>query len=283
MTRRAGQGGLLLAGLGAAVFVALVPALYSRSRPLLAPEMEVAMPRFVQVLLAAGDRYLAANAAVFRALVATTETMSAENYRIQGVVQSDAAWLNPAHEDNYYIATAILPWAGEVAATQYILRLATDARPFDVGPPFFYGFNELHFQKDAAAGARWLLVASRHTRDTMEQIQLQQMAAQWVSKGEDREFSIRLHRTMANQTSHKAFARFLEKRANRLENLLLLDRALFAYRERFGKVANRLQQLVDSSIIKVIPPDPFGMSYAIDAQGKAEIVQAGATASGGGQ
>jgi hypothetical protein len=45
----------------------------------------------------------------FRALVVSTETMSAENYRILGIVQSDAAWLNPAQEDNYYIAAAFCP------------------------------------------------------------------------------------------------------------------------------------------------------------------------------
>lgn len=232
------------------------------------------MPRFVQVLMAAGDRYLAANLAGFRTLVVSTETMQADNYRILGIVQSDAAWLNPAHEDNYYLAAAILPWAGEVAATQYILRQASAARPFDNGPPFFYGFNELHFLKNPAEGAQWLLVAASHSRDEMEQIQLQQMAALWVSKGEDREFSIRLHRTMARETRHKAFARFLEKRATRLENLWLLDRAVARYTELTGKPPGSLQQLVERSILPAIPKDPFATSYVLDAEGKPQVAQA---------
>jgi len=120
MNRLRAHFGLLLALLGVLAYTLLVPALYARPRPPVSPEMEVAMPRFVQVVMAAGDRFLAANLAVFRALVVSTATMSAENYRILGIVQSDAAWLNPAQEDNYYIAAAILPWAGEVAAAQYI-------------------------------------------------------------------------------------------------------------------------------------------------------------------
>lgn len=94
-------------------YVAVVPTLYSRPRPPSSAEMEVAIPRFAQVLMAAGDRYLAADLAGFRALVAFTEKMDAENYRILSIVQSDVSWFNPAHEDNDDIAAAILPWNGE--------------------------------------------------------------------------------------------------------------------------------------------------------------------------
>lgn len=280
MNRLRAHFGLLLALLGVLAYTLLVPALYARPRPPVSPEMEVAMPRFVQVVMAAGDRFLAANLAVFRALVVSTATMSAENYRILGIVQSDAAWLNPAQEDNYYIAAAILPWAGEVAAAQYILGLATAARPFDSGPPFYYAFNELHFLKNPVEAAKWMRIAARSTRDEMEQLQLQQVAALWVSKGEDREFSIRLHRAMARETRHKAFARFLEKRAVRLENRLLLDRAIARFRERTGKPPSRLQQLVDQSLLAAIPADPFAVPYGIDKEGKAELVEQGAAASG---
>lgn len=276
MTWLRGQLGLLVALLGLLAYTMIVPELYARPRPPVSPEMEVAMPRFVQVLMAAGDRFLAANLAAFRALVVSTETMSAENYHILGIVQSDAAWLNPAQEDNYYIAAAILPWAGEVAATQYILRRASEARPFDSGPPFYYAFNELHFLKNPVEGAKWLLIAARHSRDEMEQIQLQQTAALWVSKGEDMELSIRLHRAMAKQTRHKAFAHFLEKRAERLENLLLLDRAIERYGDLTGKPPRKLQQLVDRAILPAIPSDPFSVVYGIDSRGKAQVVQQGA-------
>ena len=274
------RSGLVLAMLGLAVYAALIPALYARPRPPVSPEMEVALPRFVQVLMAAGDRYLAATLAGFRALVVATEAMSAENYRILGIVQSDAAWLNPAHEDNYYLATAHLPWAGEVAAAQYVLRRATDARPFDTGPPFFYGFNELHFLKRPAEGAKWLLIAASHADNDMDQIQLQQMAALWVSKGEDIEFSIRLHRAMARETRYTSFARFLERRADRLENLLMLDRAIARYREITGESPTRLQQLVEASIVPAIPTDPFALRYVIDANGKAGVAKLDAAEAG---
>lgn len=280
MNWRRTRFGALLAVLGLAGYAALLPALYARPRPPVSPEMEVAMPRFVQVLMAAGDRYLAANLAGFRALVVSTETMQAENYRILGIVQSDAAWLNPAHEDNYYLAAAILPWAGELAAAQYILRKATEARPFDALPPFYYGFDELHFRKNPVEGAKWLRIAASQASDELEQIQLQQMAALWLSKGEDLELSIRLLRTMASETRYKAFARFLEKRAERLENLLLLERAIARYTALNHQPPKRLQQLVERSILPTIPADPFGLPYEIDAEGRPEVVQPAAGITG---
>ena len=267
------SGGLAVAFAFLAGFALITPALYERPRSPVLVEMQVVLPRFVQVLMAAGDHYLAANLAGFRALVASTETMERENYRIQGFVQSDVAWLNPAHEDNYYIAAAILPWYGEVDAAQGILKAASGARPFDWQPAFYYAFNAFHFQKDMETGSKWLRIAAEHTSDENEKIQLQQVAAIWAGKGEDLEFAIRLHRAMAKETKHRSFASFLEKRAQRLENLLLLQRAMARFTELTGNKPMRLEQLVELSVLPVIPPDPFGMKYVIDGNGKPQAVQ----------
>ena len=82
-------------------------------------ELLVSLPRSTQVVLAAGDRHFAANLSGFRVLVAATERMRSEDYAVQARLQQDIAWFNPAHEDNYYIAAAILPWNGHLAAAQH--------------------------------------------------------------------------------------------------------------------------------------------------------------------
>ena len=262
------RAGVLVALAGFALYAITIPRLYQQPRVQASVEMQVALPRFVQVMMSGGDRFLAANLAGFRALVASTEAMAPDNYRIQGLVQSDAAWLNPAHEDNYYIAAAILPWNDQLPATQFILRQATQARPFDWQPPFYLAFNSIHFAKNPAAGAAWLRIAGQHTSDEMEKLEFQQLAAQWVSKGEDFGLAIRLHRAMAKETKHKAFATFLEKRAQRLENLLLLENAISRYQELVGNTPARLTELVAQKILPSIPADPFGMNYIIDSAGK---------------
>jgi hypothetical protein len=237
--------------------------------------MEVAVPRFAQVLVAAGDRYLAADLAAFRALVASTERMDRENYRILGIVQADVAWLNPAHEDNYYIAAAILPWNGELDAAQYILARASEARPFDWQPAFYYAFNAWHFRKDSREGAEWLKIAAEHALDEEEKIQLQQLAGQWAGNVQDRTFAIRLHKAMAKDTRHKGFAAFLDKRATRLQNLLQLEEAIARYTEQTGRAPLGIRQLVDGGLLAEVPQDPFAMQYVIGRDGKPEIARAG--------
>jgi hypothetical protein len=263
---------LIIALLAFGLYAALVPYIYSRPRPPVSSEMEVAIPRFAQVLMAAGDRYLAADLAGFRALVAPTEKMDAENYRILAIVQSDIAWFNPAHEDNYYVAAAILPWAGEIDAAQYILQRASVARPFDWLPAFYYAFNAFHLLKKPQLGAEWLRIAASQATDENEKIQLQQVAALWTAKGEDIEVAIRLHRAMAKEARDRGFAGFLEKRALRLENFLLLKLAMARYVEVTGEKPIRLQQLLEHGLILSVPSDPFGMQYVIDGDGKPKAV-----------
>lgn len=253
------------------IFWALTPALYQRPRTAASTEMQVALPLFVQVLIAGGDRYLAANLAGFRTLVASTENMKEENYRIQAIVQSDAAWLNPAHEDNYYLAAAFLPWNGQLDAAQQILSRAILARPFDWQPPFYYGFDLMYFSKQPVEGANWLRLAADRSTDELQNLQLQQMAASWLAKGGDVDFSVRLIRAMARQAKHKPFAAFLEKRALRLENLQMINKAV----ERFKQTGNTspltLETLVKLGFMRSVPKDPFDEEYTLSEQGSAQV------------
>lgn len=263
--------GVLLALLGAVLYSAATHELSVSPRIATALEMQVALPRFVQVAMSGGDRFLAANVAGFRALVASTEKMDAASFHIQGIVQSDAAWLNPAHEDNYYIAAAILPWNGELSSGQYVLRRAALARPFDWQPAFYYAFNELHFNKNPALASEWVRRAAQSATNEMEKLQLWQLAAQWAAKGEDLGAAIRLHRVMAKESKHKAFAEFLEKRARRLENLLELDQAAAAYKAQHGKKPASVNELLSAGGLREVPLDPFGMTYVFGRNEKAEV------------
>lgn len=248
-------------------YVLLVAALdrVPRNSPLV--EMQTALPRFVQVAMTGGDRYLAANIAMFRALVASTERMEKENFRIQGIVQRDAAWLNPAHEDNYYIAAAILPWVGEYDAAQDILAWASAARPFDYQPAFYYAFDLLQFKHDSLQGARWLQVAARQTRDENERLMLEQMAAQWVERGNQPRLAARVVEAMAEHARPKAFKDFLLKRVQRLNSLADLGDAVANYRKRYGQSPRALSDLVSSGLIPRLPVDPLGVGFTLNAAG----------------
>lgn len=258
----------LAALLAATVFVATSERLKSAPRQSISVEMQVALPLFVQVLMAMGDRHMAANIAAIRALVVATDKMQPNEFRILAKVQEDVSWLNPAHEDNYYIAFAVLAQYGELDAAQKILARASRARFFDYQPAFFYGFNQWYYRHDPAGAAAWMREAAKKLPDPDQQLTMQNMAARWMDKAQDTELAIRVVEAIAKEARRKDFRAYLETRVVRLRQLHQLRTAAATYRERFGRPLPNLQELVDSGILPALPQDPFGFGFGFDPQGE---------------
>lgn len=266
LTRSARLG--LLALLAAMAFVATNQRLKLAPRQTVSVEMQVALPLFVQVAMTGGDRFLAANIAAIRALWTDNFKMKREEFAILAKVQEDVAWLNPGHEDNYYIATAILPWNDEVDAAQRILARATLARRFDYQPAFYYAFNLLHFKGDAAGASAWMREAAEHLPEGQDRLQMQNLAAIWLDRAGDLDLAIRVVEAMARQSNRVDFRRYLEQRVVRLQMLRELRAAAAGYRQRFGRAPATLDELVTSGLVTEIPKVPFGFGFAIDKQGQ---------------
>lgn len=240
-------------------------------QPAVSAEMQVVLPRFIQVPLAGGDRFLAANIAVFRTLTTDTQNQRPDRFVVQAIVQEDAAWLNPRHEDNYYLAAAHLAWNGQLDAGQRILAAASETRPFDMLPPFFHAFNEYYFNHDPITGARWMKVAAEHAQDEKDRISLEKMAARWTEKGQDRHEVLKLLEAMAEKSRYQALRRVILLRAERVRHLIQLDKAIESYSAQYHQLPATLEALVQSGMIDSLPQDPFGQSYTLDAQGKAQL------------
>lgn len=230
-------------------------------------EIAISLPVFIQVVLAGGDRYLAASWATIRSLVTETSKMGSDDFQVLAQVQRDASWLNPAHEDNYYTATAILPWEGQVEATQVILRRATLARPYDYQPAFYYAFNLVQFMGDYLRASEWLLLAAPKLPKPDERVLLEHFAARWLDRTQDVELAARIVDAMAAQAKRKDFADYLRLRAQRLHDLARLRRAVLAYSERYGQPPASLSELVRTGIINKLPVDPFGYGFGLDPNG----------------
>jgi len=230
-------------------------------------ELLVSLPRFAQVLLAGGDRHLAANLAGFRVLVADTGRMQADDYAVQGKLQRDIAWFNPVHEDNFYVAAAILPWNAQVDAAQDVLARASAARVFDWYPLFHYAFIHYHFRKDPATGAKYLLEAVPRVQNQQDEWALQSLAAMWIEKGYRTGNAAGMVQAMADHAPPGNFRHYLAVRAKRLQDLATLQQAAKNYAEKHGKPPASLQELVDSGLVATIPKDPLGFGFAIDSRG----------------
>jgi hypothetical protein len=252
----------------ALVFAACVQFLKTAPRQTVNVEMQVALPLFVQVALAAGDRYLAADIATIRALVVATDKMRPEDYAVLAKVQTDVSWLNPGHEDNYYIAFAVLPQYGQVAAAQTILARASKVRFFDYQPAFFYAFDQWYYLHDPVGAAAWLRQAALKLPDPDQQLTMQNMAARWMDKADDTALAIRVVEALAKEARRPDFRRYLEQRVDRLRQLQTLREAAARYRQQQGRPLAQVDDLVAAGLIEKIPADPFGFGFAIDSRGE---------------
>jgi len=260
---------LLVACIGFAVSHEVI---WSRPRVRVEQEMRVALPPTVQLVVAGGDRYLAANIAIFRAVTVGVFQLQPDTYRALAEVQVSAAVLNPRHEDNYYTAAAILPWNGQYDAAQDVLQRATDARKNDALPPFFHGFDRFQFKQDFSGAASDMMVAAQRS-DPGNRAALNAIAAKWLERGEDPQFALRVVRSMAESSRNKDLKRLLEARVVRLEGLIALRDAATRYQDQHGHPPPTLDALVKDRLIKSIPVDPFGLGYQLDPRGKPMLTE----------
>lgn len=232
--------------------------------------LRVRLPLLVQLLYSGGDPYLAANLNVFRSVVVDTAVTERETYRIQGQLQADAARFNPFHEDNYYLAAAILPWNGQVDASQDVLLKAARSRTWDMWPAFYYAFNAMYFERDMTTAGRWAEIAAQ--RSPKNAPALRSMAAAWYERQNDSTVALDVLRNMHAQSTDKDFRQLLQARIARLEGLLALRAALADYRQQHqSALPTAWEQLIGYGGLEVFPEDPLGAGYTLDSSGELQV------------
>ncbi|MGB8337856.1 MAG: hypothetical protein WCD07_06435 [Burkholderiales bacterium] len=244
---------------------------YNLLRKIDKQQLSVIIPVPLQILLNGGDRYLAANLATFRALVVGPNDIDAETVKALGSIHRAAAFMNPAHEDNYYISQAIIAWNGQADADIYVQDRATQARPWDSMPPFFAGIDKYTFKKDAVGGAKSMEIAAQRP-DTGNRQFYTDIAARWYEKNDDPRLALELVQAMQKNTRDKEMKRFLGKRLDRIEATIKISDALNAYKEKFGKPAAKLTDLVEAGLLKVIPTDPMGQVFTLKQDGNVVLI-----------
>lgn len=226
-------------------------------------ELTVVLNVPLQILSSAGDRFLAANAGAWRAIVVDATKMSRTTVSALAQIQENASWMNPAHEDNYYVAAAILPWEGELQRAQTILSRAMEARPGDILPSFFYGFNQLQFLGDWQGAYRAAVFGAEHAANDGDRQLMTVMAVRWAERSDDLETAQRVTTRLAANTKDSALRQYLEKRLERLQGLAMLREGTREFERRTGRRLVSLEELVSSGIVDHLPKDEIGLGYEI--------------------
>lgn len=226
--------------------------------------LAVALPRPLQVFMAGGDRYLASNLATSRAVLIGAERLDPTAARVLGKIQEDAAWFNAAQEDNYYTAAAVLPWVGQLPSAQEVLQRAVQARPFDLYPSFYLGFNKQYFQGDYLGAAAALQVAAQRAPSLGIKNALLDMAAKWAEREENKTLAKLTIKSLADKSTDPGLKKYLDARVLRIERVQELRNAAAEFRKKVGRPLKSLDELLEYGILKSIPEDPLKQGgYAV--------------------
>lgn len=250
----------------AALFVISVDNVKYYKRQAAPESLNVVLSPVVQMFMAGGDRFLAANIAVWRATVFPVSSINPESVHALAQVQLVASQLNPAHEDNYYTAQGILPWYGKIDTTKKILSAAADSRHTDFLPLFFLGFNAMYFEKNFTDSGRYMERAAMRMQG-QDRLKMQAMAAKFYEKGDDPDFAIKVIRGMQESTRSQALKDHLQIRLIRLEMLKFLRAASTRFEVRFQRPPAKLEELVTSGVVASLPVDPMGVGFELSLKG----------------
>jgi len=257
-----GTVGLTLA-LGGGILFALCGRLTaSDPRPVRAAVMDrvvVAAP--IQLMLTGGDRFLAADMEAIRSAAIGPDNPNEMLYRIRS--HQVAAQLNPCHEDNYYLANALLTWGGALDEGDDILKRAMECRVWDEYPPLFYGFNHHFFYKDDAVASRAFEIAAErsvHNRVVLKRVAIMIKAGQY----KDDHMALDYLKHERDQAKDPQLKLALDKRVGRLEGLIALREAQQRFEAQFKRPLKSPQELLDHHILDGFPNDPVGLGYEFD-------------------
>lgn len=240
---------------------------YVPSRP--PSGMQLALPLGAEIVLAGGDRFAAANLGAFRALMALAESEDGTDLQVMAKVQNHVSWLNPGHEDNYYLSAAALVGSEPELhdSGQLVLRRAIDARPFDFVPPFYYGVNRMHYDCDPRDGARWLRVAAIRSDDENNRQVFEKTAIRWETRGQDPRVAVAVLENMSKQARGQSMRKYIERRLLQARAVLQLQEAAKIFEAKTGRRLSALGELISVGVLAEIPADPAGGTFIVDASG----------------
>jgi tetratricopeptide (TPR) repeat protein len=180
-----------------------------------------------------------------------------------GENKSDADWdrvsfhfsqcmaLDPYFQQTYRMAQAFLPWKGKVAEANALLEIAREHRPWDWYPGFYIGFNYFNTLKDYDKASEYLITASKIKGAPALLATLGARLAQ--KTGQTRAALAFLIAMQSNPDYDEEAKQLIALRIEVLEGVLLLEKAIAVYQQRFGHDITSLQDLVTSGILKALP------------------------------
>ena len=170
--------------------------------------------------------------------------------------------LDEKSEAQFEFCGNLLSWmAKEPVASNELLTRAIKAHPHSWRFPYMRGFNYWYFLEDNEKAREDMILATK--RPNAPEF-LTSLASRLISKTQDPRVAIEFLQRSLNRTSDENVKNAIEEKLKRAYLNLhseLLMKAINKYQEETGKVAQSLNDLVETGFLRFIPEDPFGGTY----------------------
>lgn len=226
---------------------------------------DVAMPPAMLSLMYAGDRFLAANIEFVR-ISSSGRLADNRNLDFFSNLHANVASLNPCHEDNYYMASAFLPWGGANETALAILTQAVRCRFWDPWAAFMLGFNQLFFAHDVGGATRSMKEAALRAHGEEATFFSALAVTVQASEYDDLGAALAYLRSERERAEDFSLKKSLDRRIGRLEGLAMLREAQRNYEKKFGRPLTHPQELLTSGFLTKFPEDPLGIGYEYRGQ-----------------
>lgn len=174
--------------------------------------------------------------------------------------------LDPYFVDPYMLAEGMLAWdAHKPEEANRLLSKGFRHREDDWRLPFFIGFNSFYFLKDYEAASGYIMKASKLPGSPAY---LATLGARLAYYGGKTKTALLFLQEMLAETDNVLLKKRLEKRLTALQRAVVIEDALAAFKAGEGRDPTKLDDLVTSGYLLVMPEDPYGGKWGVLKNGR---------------
>jgi hypothetical protein len=172
--------------------------------------------------------------------------------------------LDPYFEQTYLQAQSDVAWDARLPNEAIrLLDVAKQSRPWDFRPGYFMGFDYYYFLDDYDKASNQFLETAKVENAP---VLLALLGSRFSARGGGRtQASLLVLENMLNEPDiTENNAKEIKNRILALKGVMMIENAVKTYEARFGVKPGSLDRLMDTGIMKQLPPNPYASSYTYD-------------------
>ncbi len=220
---------------------------------MIAPEaLEIVSGEFRQVLA----DYLLLKACTF---LGGRNKAKGSDMKVVATLFEQSLYLDPYFFQTCYYVQAFLTWRGAMVEEAIdLLKISKKHRYWDWQPGYYIGFDYFYFLKDNNKAAKQLMETAEIPGAPRI---ISSLAARMAHKSGQTELAIALLQTMYDKAKDENTRTFLQDRIKAHTGILVLEKAVRLFWQKYGYIPGSLEDLVLKGIISELPENPYGDRY----------------------